>query len=449
MNTYQILALPGPDASESMAFGLNEKNDVVGVALERDVGVFWQANSAPFSLPPTSYSTFHALNNSGEVVGQLGEDFHTAIAVLVRDHDAHHLPLPKEAGWSAAGINDRGLVCGQAYYDVRSYVYDSHADKLMYLGEIISKDIRGIEGYYVVAINGIGMVAGYTQSNVFVFQAGGVPKLLGPGAAYDLNDLGVVCGSQQRPTETGRDEVPVTWDCAKPSPTPKEVKLPSGFTAGRAWGINRHGDVVGSCWTQSNDTSAFICSGGRSEPLDDLVSDPDWHLQIATRINDSGHVIGHGQYRGQSPVAFRLDPQVVPIDGPQGFPDEIDVDLPVSFDIVVGNVLVGGGRGWSISVKGGPPRPVEPLPKSRIQLSPAKRDALIKLVLDELAMFVADANAKQNVRTELLKGVQASVDRLVQSVAGSPAGRAEASPEMKAKMDEILTQRFGPGATPR
>jgi hypothetical protein len=148
-------------------------------------------------------------------------------------------------------------------------------------------------------------------------------------------------------------------------------------------------------------------------------------------------------------VAFRLDPQSQPIDGPQGFPDEIEIHLPVSFDIVVGNVVVGGGRGWSISLKGGPPRPVEPLPKSRIQLSAAKRDALIKLVLDELAMHIADANAQENVRTEMLEGVQASVDRLMQSVAVSPKGRTEASPEMKAKMDGILTRRFGPGATPR
>jgi hypothetical protein len=453
MNTYKIFALPGPDNSESMAFGLNERNDVAGVALERDVGVFWQAGSAPFSLPATSRSTFHGLNESGEVVGQLGEITYPAIALLVRDHEAQHLPLPKEVGWHAVGINDKGLICGQAFYDFRSFVYDAHASKLTYLGEIISKDIRGISGYYVVAINGRGTVAGYTPSNVFVFQAGGVPKLMGPGAAYDLNDLGVVCGSQSQPAANfPSNELPVTWDSTTTSPTPKAVKLPSGFVAGRAWGINRHGDVVGSCWNQSDDTSAFISSGGESELLDTLASDPDWHFQMATRINDTGHVIGHGQYRGQSPVAFRLDPRVGVVDdphGPQGFPHEIDVDLPVSFDIIVGNVVVGGGRGWSISLKGGPPRPVDPMPKSRIQLSPAKRDALLRLVVDELATHIADVNKQENVRREMLEGVQVSVDRLMQSVAGSSHGQAETSPEVKAKMDEILTRRFGPGATPR
>ena len=114
MNTYTILALPGPNNSRSMAFGLNEKGDVAGVALDRDVGVLWQANSVPFSLPPTSWSTFIGLNDRGEVVGQLGEDVHTAIAVLVRDHEAHHLRLPEETGWLATGINDSGRVCGSS-----------------------------------------------------------------------------------------------------------------------------------------------------------------------------------------------------------------------------------------------------------------------------------------------------------------------------------------------
>jgi hypothetical protein len=96
--------------------------------------------------------------------------------------------------------------------------------------------------------------------------------------------------------------------------------------------------------------SAFIRREGESVDLNKLISDPDWHLDCALRINDNLQITGWGKYKGQQPTAFLLEPQ------PQS-PTLPFIDLPVSFDIVIGNVLVGGGNGWIISLKGGkPPR---------------------------------------------------------------------------------------------
>jgi uncharacterized membrane protein len=449
---YDILALPGPNNAKSMAFGLNEAGDVVGHAFGGtvDFGVIWQAGSTPFSLAANRYNTLRGLNNSGVAVGERGEtDPATHIAVLVQNPEVHDLPLPAGSGWNATDINDRGLVCGNGYYDPRSFVYDSQTGKMIHLTDILP----GAKTTFVGAINGSGTVAGYTDSSAFVFFYSGQVKTLGQHIAFDLNDDGIVCGAVLKPSEPPgwTHAVPVTWDTRKVSPAPKELPLLPGFTAGQAMGINKDGDVVGNCWTQSNaPDSAFIYSKSKDESqnLNKLILDPDWHLEGATSINNKGYIAGYGEYRGQDPTAFLLTPQLHTMNGDVGFPEHIDIEIPVSFDIAVGNVLV-GGNGWLISLKGGPPRPVDPLPRSWMQLTPAKRDALMKLVLDELATYIVDAGTREKVRTELLKSAQASVDWMMKSVAESPKARAEVTPELQARMDEILARRFGPGANPR
>ena len=58
---YKITALPGPNNSESLAFGMSPAGGAVGLAFEpvADAGVIWLRGSFDFSLAPNSYSVLY------------------------------------------------------------------------------------------------------------------------------------------------------------------------------------------------------------------------------------------------------------------------------------------------------------------------------------------------------------------------------------------------------
>jgi hypothetical protein len=443
MEKYDIYALPGSDNTESIALGLSSKGHVAGYAYEPQVGAIWYEGSLDLPLPANSQSSFDDVNSLGEAVGGRGEDDPaTQIPVLVRAGEVQNLSFAVGIGSIATGINDSGQVCGYNKNAHKAFIYDSYA------GEVISwiDPLTDMSSPAAIAINTHGHVVGNFHSDHSLpsgFFYDGTLKHLQAGKVHNLNDSKIACGKKY--ASPWHESKPATWDARQAEPEAKEIPLPPGFIGGEFSGINNHVDLVGCCWTgpEQQQMSAFIRRGGESVDLNKLISNPDWHLDCALRINDNLQITGWGQYKGQQPMAFLLEPQLQ-------LPTLPFIDLPVSFDIVIGEVLVGGGRGWIISLKGGqPPRPAPPPPQSWLQLNAAKREALMGLVLDELAMYVPDRGTREKMRTELLEGVQTSLDRLMKSIAEShtpPGGaveRAEPTPAKKAQVDEILARHFG------
>lgn len=123
----------------------------------------------------------------------------------------------------------------------------------------------------------------------------------------------------------------------------------------------------------------------------------------------------------------------------------LSITLAGYFDQPVGNLIV-GGSGW-IMRPGQPPIPAPP-PGGWGPISADTRAALMGLVLDELAKYLPDAATRGTVRAELLDDVQASVNRLRQSVAERPVAHTEA-PVMKTRILEALARRFGFRSKPR
>lgn len=104
-------------------------------------------------------------------------------------------------------------------------------------------------------------------------------------------------------------------------------------------------------------------------------------------------------------------------------PHALKITLHGYFDQPIGNLIVGGG-GWIVR-PGKPPIPVPP-PGGWGSIDADTNDAIMGLVLDELARHMPDAGSRQKVRAELLDSVQTTLTRLRQSAAESPTARASA-----------------------
>ncbi len=126
----RVTLLPPPDGyAGAFAFGLNDKNQVFGLASKLDKHgnlltspVVWDQYGNPTlleNLPSSPWYDLSAMNNNGDVVGVVYLPPHYSVVVPVYWHRGRiaQLPLPKGAlnGWAAA-INDLGVIAGTVDY---------------------------------------------------------------------------------------------------------------------------------------------------------------------------------------------------------------------------------------------------------------------------------------------------------------------------------------------
>jgi probable HAF family extracellular repeat protein len=436
---YNISSLSVPNSSDNMAFGMSTGKHIAGIAFgpgsqSGAVGVMWYGNGFEFALNWGSASVLYEVNNYGDAVGMraMGNST-TQIPVLVQNSTVHDLTPAVGEGAIATGINDARQVCGWSWNNPKAFVYDANTNAVIHWIDPLPGGDRSV----ATVINTNGQVAGTSHNHGFFYN--GQLKDLGPAAFVSgLNDSDIVSGSIGKPYP--QNFSPAIWDANQVAPTATEIPVPPGFTGGHGEGINNQGDVVGSCWNQNSyngSQSAFLYSGGVSKDLNDPQAYPGWHLEFAEEINDQGAISGYGTYNGQR-TGFLLEPVK------QKPPWMHEISLPELVGFIIGGVAVDGG-GWIIV--GGHPIPVDPWGRwARIHA--AKRDALVALAMDEIAMYITDRGTRERVRTELLKGVSESIDRLVTSVGeshpmptGDVVGTVTALP-MQAGRPEILARRF-------
>jgi len=74
-----------------------------------------------------------------------------------------------------------------------------------------------------------------------------------------------------------------------------------------AYGINESGIIVGESETTGGAFHAFLYRDGAMTNLNDLLdSEPDWTLDNAWAISDTGHIVGHGTHEIYSDQAYLL-----------------------------------------------------------------------------------------------------------------------------------------------
>jgi uncharacterized membrane protein len=420
---YNIRALPGPkDATGSKSFGLNKGGDVCGYAYLLDskgevleaYGVIWKATGSPFEMHHYSSSVLYGINDNGDAVG-VREWYNTAtqIGVVVRGGTVIDLPAALGEGSLCRGINNAGKVVGFPFKGEHSFIYDSISGSHTFINPL-----PGQSDSYTAAINQPGDVVGRSYQNAFLFS-GGVLTDLGPAAYIEgLNDKRVMVGSLDKPVPPYW--LPAIWDLNQASPTPEYIPLPPGFWGGHGEGINKWGAVVGTCWTPPQASNprwcAFVCIGGVSTDLNTLIPDgTGWDLGYAQAINDAGQITGTGTLYGKE-TAFLLTPE--PFDGVDHFPfDDFRIDfadVPTLVATLIFGAVKQGGAGW-VTVGG---RRIPVPPRGPIGQLPAdKRDLLISLAIDELAMHIEDDALRKSVRTSALEAARSQLGKLIENAA--------------------------------
>jgi probable HAF family extracellular repeat protein len=426
---YKIQALRGPATkdfpdSDSQAYGINSHSSVAGIAFPAlwepgipfpvpyAVGAIWVGGNLNFSLPLKSESFLYSINSSGDAVGVQGTgNTPTEVAILVRGGSVTDLSPVVGVGSLATHINDSGLVCGWTWNNPRGFVYDARTNAVTaWINPLPGKQQSG-----AAAINAYGEVVGMSDGHAFLFSSGSEIDL-GPAAfVTGVNNAGVVCGSVGKPFP--QNFAAAFCDAKKPSPSFVEIYPPAGFTGSHGEGINSSGDVVGTCWNQNTYNgaqSAYLFHEGLSTDLNTMISSPGWHLEFAHDINDSGEITGTGTFYGQQ-TAFLLTPK----DWRHGI-----FTLPELVATLLGGVDRDGG-GWRII--GGHPIPEGPWGPF-IEISPAKRDALVALAMDEISMFLIDRGAREKVRGALIEVARGRLETLMQDLGEGRVGPGFAMP---------------------
>jgi uncharacterized membrane protein len=438
---YAVTALTGPNAalSGTQAFGIASSGDIAGFGAQQvpgtyahTVGMSWRAGAEfDLSLPALSESELFAVNAGRDRVGMRAIDTGSPVAILVRAGVMQDLPVGEDS--LAIDISDAGLVCGSSLKAGKPFLYDETADALTWL------DVDG----YASAVNANGEVAGLAGGDRGYLWSNGASIDLGPAViVYDVNDAGLVCGAIKTPS--GRWAAAVC-DARQPSPAFQQVPVIPGALNSAANAVNNAGVVVGGCWAVDPDIDptqdlAFIYDGTQPQGVDlnTLIVDPGWQLQVANGINDAGHIVGTGLYYGAT-TPFLLTPPWLPRPPPV-------LTLPQLVGTLLGGVAVGGG-GWI--VVGGHPLPVGPWERW-LRMPAARRDALIALALDEVAMFVEDEGVRASIRRTLIAAAEERLAALAASAGEgrpgpvAPDGAASGAPvARRGKLDHVL-RRTGP-----
>ena len=321
---------------------------------------------------------------------------------------------------TCTGINNGGLVCGSKLDPAHNFLEGS--------GFVIDLNNPGAgvtaipappgqTGSYPASINDAGDVLLLDDLDAsYIFRNGEFIAIPSPswwfsvGAHAPMNAAGRLAGFSDA---SGK---PIVWDTKTTPPTPMTVPLPGGFLGGATCAINDQGVIVGACWmgnTQPDDVALFysfihdpaIDTPTSSRLLGDLVTIPGYGRGLPAAINEFGQILvdwGHSAILTPTNLGLQVNPQ-----------------LPwIVATILFGVTQDGGGLGL---VGGGGVRvPPNQPPDGWTALSPAARDALIGLAVNQIAGQIGDAAGREAVGRAALELARASVGRLTTPSPSAP-----------------------------
>jgi probable HAF family extracellular repeat protein len=245
----------------------NAINDLAQVVGQSAGHVFlWSRGLGMMNLGFTG-DGYH-INNLGQIVGQVTPVSH---AFLWKDGNMQDLGTLGGGGSAATGINDAGLVVGQASGPnfLHAFAWTQGTD----MWDLGTLDGDPASSSGAVAVNNRNQIVGNSYSHILGTTRAVVYRRDGIG------DLGAL----------------------------------ASYSVANA--LNDLGEVVGQSGTQSGDLHAFRTDVYTPQPVDlntEIPSDSGWLLFDARGVNNAGQIIGSGDFKGQV-HAYLLTPVNCPL----------------------------------------------------------------------------------------------------------------------------------------
>jgi probable HAF family extracellular repeat protein len=315
---YRLTDLGTLGGSNSQAFGLNDRGQVVGYAQTDSYeghAFLWSPGGGMQDLGALggSYSRAYAINNQGQVVGsaQLGdENTHAFLWTPGGGMQDLHGPEGGYSSW-AYGINELGYVVGGAY--------TGSACAFVWLPWLGMRSLVTGPGYMDIAayaINDQGQMVGLAPSgdDVHAFLSTyGVIQNLGTlggqtSVAYGLNDQGQVVGFSSTASWATHAFLWTVGGGMHDLGTPG-----SNYSDSLAMAVNERGQVVGHAYRNGEERAFLWTEADGMVDLNGLVVNGDgWTLWEAYDINESGQIVGWGYDPAWNERAFLANPVPLP-----------------------------------------------------------------------------------------------------------------------------------------
>ena len=354
---YQVTDLGTLGGTSSLAYGLNEAGDAVGIA-EDSGGIsraFVWSDGTMTALPDLGFGgVAYDINSSGDVTGAVdtGQDYS-------RPWDGRSSNVDNVALWQANQLINLGNLGGIPRGEGRKITNDGWivgtasaplpavpeediwqrafvampGDDALRDAEAFPDDIRS----YIIDLNGAKQAPGFsvsdnrggpqaTQAGRWQFNSDGSVQSIVPlkpfasgqtSVALGINEAGEVVG---RSAAADGQNVTVYWGANQTSPELLPVLSDNPGSYVRAWQINDSSLAVGEL-RDATDSERFATLWAKDTDswnnidLQTLIPDDSgWDLSGALSINNSGQIVGYGTFDGEQ-RGFLLTPESVPEPG--------------------------------------------------------------------------------------------------------------------------------------
>jgi probable HAF family extracellular repeat protein len=317
-NLYTLTDLGTLGGSDSFAYGINNRGQVIGNARTTNntaAHAFLHSPGSMLDLGTLGGNNSYAygVNTNGQVVGLSDRTTNDSSqgAFLYTGGLLSNLSHLGGTNVAAYAINDNGQIAGSVFATgakaLHAYIYGGAVTNITGLPSARTSEAYGL--------NNRGEVVGYfwinnTTYHGFLYSSNQLYELqpfsAGNSEAVAINDGGQVVGDAY--TASGQDFA-FLYSGGQNGTTNNLGTLGGNFS--QAFGINNRGQVVGQSEV-SADTGplhAFLYSGGVMYDLNSLVTNaPGWTLTSAQGINDLGQITGTGTDPFGNSRAFLLTP---------------------------------------------------------------------------------------------------------------------------------------------
>lgn len=331
---YSVTDIGTLGGTISFGYAVNLRGQVAGASLTSDNNgyrAFRTAPNRPIHPATDALGTLGGVQSYGQAInlwGQVaGSSAITDSAPLHAFRTAPNRPInpatddlgtlsgTESEAW---GINDWGQAVGYASLsgDTILHAFRTAPDRPINPSTDDLGTLGGTQSE-AFAINDLGQVVGYASTGDDLLHAfRTAPNRPIDPATDDLGTLGgtesyafgINVSGQVAGYAATTDEIFVILHAFRTAPNrpinPATDDLGTlGGMDSYGWAINDWGQVVGSSYTDSNDTieHAFLFSGDRMYDLNNLIpANSGWNLQVAYGINDAGQIVGIGVHGGQS-----------------------------------------------------------------------------------------------------------------------------------------------------